>query len=80
MKQSSYQGKAAIALAVILLCFPSTYFANNIQVSNVRLINQVLASQHTMIQFDISWENSWRLSSGPSNWDAAWIYRQIQCQ
>ena len=27
-----------------------------------------------LIQFDLNWENSWRISSGPSNWDAAWIF------
>lgn len=26
------------------------------------------------MEFDISWDNSWRVSSGPSNWDAAWVF------
>lgn len=25
------------------------------------------------IEFDITWRDSWRISSGPSNWDAAWV-------
>lgn len=27
-----------------------------------------------MIQLDISWQNSWRVSTGPSNWDACWVF------
>jgi formylglycine-generating enzyme required for sulfatase activity len=26
------------------------------------------------VQFNISWNYSWRLASGPSNWDAAWVF------
>lgn len=52
--------------------------ANNIQVDNVKLTNQNAGSQFTMIQFDLSWENSWRLSVGPSNWDAAWVFAKYR--
>jgi formylglycine-generating enzyme required for sulfatase activity len=48
--------------------------ANNIQVSNVVLTGQNTASQFTFVQFDIAWENSWRVATGPSNWDAAWVF------
>jgi formylglycine-generating enzyme required for sulfatase activity len=27
-----------------------------------------------MVQFNLTWENSWRYSTVPSNWDAAWIF------
>ncbi len=27
-----------------------------------------------MVEFDITWENSWRIVGGPGNWDAAWIF------
>jgi hypothetical protein len=49
-------------------------YGNNIQVSNVRLTGQNTAEDFTMVEFDISWENSWRYSGGPNNWDAAWIF------
>jgi len=26
------------------------------------------------VKFDIQWENSWRTSSAPNNWDAAWVF------
>lgn len=48
--------------------------ANNIQVSNVSIASQDTINQTAQIQFDVSWENSWRINVGPSNWDAAWIF------
>ena len=48
--------------------------ANDIQVSNVTLTGQDPVNDYTMVQFDLTWENSWRLSTGPSNWDAAWVF------
>ncbi|MGI9192879.1 MAG: SUMF1/EgtB/PvdO family nonheme iron enzyme [Chitinophagaceae bacterium] len=49
-------------------------YANNIQVSNVSLTGWNSASDYTMVKFNLSWENSWRTSSAPSNWDAAWVF------
>ena len=54
--------------------------ANNITVSNVSLTGQNTTSgtnnsaNFCYVQFDINWENSWRTSSGSSNWDAAWVF------
>lgn len=42
--------------------------ANNIQVTNTTLIDN--GGGMATIQFDISWENSWR-GGGVNNWDAA---------
>ncbi|MBU3676113.1 MAG: hypothetical protein FGM54_02895 [Chitinophagaceae bacterium] len=49
-------------------------YANNIQVSNVSLTGWNSANDFTMVKFNLSWENSWRTSSTPSNWDAAWVF------
>jgi formylglycine-generating enzyme required for sulfatase activity len=51
--------------------------ANNIVVSNVALTGQVNGS-HTFVRFDLSWDNSFRLSTGPNNWDAAWVFVKFQ--
>jgi formylglycine-generating enzyme required for sulfatase activity len=59
---------------------PALTWANNIQVSNIDLIGQNTsagtnnAANYSLIQFNLSWENSWRISSGPANWDAAWVF------
>jgi formylglycine-generating enzyme required for sulfatase activity len=45
--------------------------ANNIQVTNSTLTGNTGTS--AQIQFDLSWENSWR-GGAVTNWDAAWVF------
>lgn len=58
----------------ILLLFPVFAFANNVEITNVDIVDQNSVDDYTMIQFDINWENSWRVSTAPNNWDACWIF------
>ena len=67
--------------SLVWLCFlPYMGYANNIQVSSPTTTGQNTsagtnnAANYTMVEFDLSWENSWRLSFGSSNWDAAWVF------
>jgi len=50
--------------------------ANNIQVSQASLFGQDTTAGYTNIQFNLTWDNSWRynLKSGINNWDAAWVF------
>lgn len=54
--------------------------ANNIKISNVIMTSKSTAAgannaaNHILVQFDLSWENSWRTTSEPNNWDAAWVF------
>ena len=57
-----------------LLSLANMLSANNISISNLKLTGKNTVSHYTIVQFDISWENSWRTSSAPNNWDAAWIF------
>lgn len=61
---------------LLLSCFflAVTLMANNIQVANISLTGQNTTDQTTDVQFDLNWENSWRISVGPANWDAAWVF------
>ncbi len=66
----------------VLLGFGSFFdtAANNIQVSNISLLNRNTSAgvnnpaNHVFVKFSISWDNSWRLDGGPENWDAAWVF------
>lgn len=59
----------------LLICLISTNaFGNNIQISNVSIASQSTALNFYMIEFDLSWENSWRTSTLESNHDAAWVF------
>jgi formylglycine-generating enzyme required for sulfatase activity len=46
--------------------------ANNITISNVSIINN--GPGNIMVQFDMSWENSWRVVVGPNNYDGGWVF------
>lgn len=62
--------KTLILIAVFI--FGGNYlFANNLQIGAATLTNSG-GSQY--LNFTISWENSWRTSSAPFNWDAVWVF------
>ena len=47
--------------------------ANNIQVANTTLTGNDGTAGTVNVQFDVTWENSWRGIS-LNNWDAAWVF------
>lgn len=61
-------------ITLLCLCSPFVLWSNNIAVSTVSTFGQVPLSDYTFVEFDLNWDNSWRTSSGPSNWDAAWVF------
>jgi formylglycine-generating enzyme required for sulfatase activity len=61
-------------LSFVILWLPLGLFANNIQINNISLTGTNPAQGFTLVEFDINWQNSWRSSSAPGNWDAAWVF------
>lgn len=59
------------AICLLPSAFCSLAYANNISVSNGALVAQNTTADTEVVQFDISWENSWRDST---NYDAAWVF------
>jgi formylglycine-generating enzyme required for sulfatase activity len=45
--------------------------ANNLQITNISLTGADFVNHFTKIEFDVSWDNSWR---DVINWDAVWIF------
>jgi formylglycine-generating enzyme required for sulfatase activity len=66
--------KVTLLTAFMLLAIQFGIKANNIQVANVSLSGQNTASNYTSVNFDISWDNSWRTSTNESNYDGAWLF------
>lgn len=64
----------SILLSIIIMLSSHYASANNLTVSNVSLTGLNTGSQYVMVKCDISWDNSWRTSSAPNNWDAAWVF------
>ena len=64
--------KIFLCLLTCSWCFG--LFGNHIYVNDVLLTGQDQTTGSVMVEFDISWQNSWRISTGPANWDAAWVF------
>ena len=60
---------------IIFLCMvvSKLTLANNLNIASTSF-----NSSDNTVSFTISWDNSWRLSSGPSNWDAVWVFVKRQ--
>ena len=63
-----------IALFTLVLAV-SNVNANNMLVQNVTTLNDNPSAKTVQVQFDLSWDNSWRDSI---NWDAAWIFLKFK--
>lgn len=60
---------------ILSLCLHlNSLHGNNIQITNVSLEGQEYIDQYVFVEFDLSWENSWRTSAIPLNHDAAWLF------
>lgn len=63
---------------ILLVSATDSSLANNITLSNTSLTGQNTTNHYSFIKFDIQWENSWRTSPAPSNWDAAWVFAKFR--
>ena len=63
--------KILLSSVLLVLCFVFETKANNMLVQNVTTTGNNTANKTILVQFDKSWENSWRDSI---NWDAAWVF------
>lgn len=61
-------------LIIIVLC-STVAFGNNILVQNVTTTGNNATNKTIQVQFDLSWENSWR---DDINWDAAWVFMKFK--
>ena len=62
-----------VAFIFLFMLLSYSAFANNIQIPDGSVSLTGKTSTYTMVQFDLSWENSWRTAT-PNNWDAAWVF------
>ncbi len=66
--------KNYIKFLILLSAWNGGAQANNIQITNLSIPTQNTTFHYSMIQFDLTWDGSWRTSTLESNWDAAWIF------
>ncbi|WP_168797523.1 SUMF1/EgtB/PvdO family nonheme iron enzyme [Neolewinella litorea] len=56
----------------------SALMGNNILIENLRVEYEVGNPDYALLTFDLSWENAWRTTSAPANWDAAWVFAKYR--
>jgi formylglycine-generating enzyme required for sulfatase activity len=72
--------RALFALATLFALLSHNLIANNVQLANVRMRGQdeTAGPNHInnfrMVEFNISWENSWRTDDLETNWDGVWVF------
>jgi hypothetical protein len=62
-------------ISLVLLFIGFSIFAN---ASNLNVGASTYNDTDKTLSFTISWDYSWRLATGPSNWDAVWIFIKRQ--
>ncbi len=65
--------RRVLCLAVLLVGVGAAQ-ANGLRISNIILTGQNTTSDFILVQFNITWDNGWRTTSAPNNWDAAWVF------
>jgi formylglycine-generating enzyme required for sulfatase activity len=71
-----------ICFLAVILMLALQVNANNIIVSNATCTGQNTGAspKYTGVKFNLTWDNSWRMSAGPANWDAAWVFVKYKVQ
>ena len=62
-------------LILSFICLSPLAYANNLLIENVEIVSKSKTDKTSTIQFDISWDHSWR---GSRNHDAAWVFVKFQ--
>ncbi|RTY93868.1 hypothetical protein EKL98_17415, partial [Flavobacterium bomense] len=63
--------KKTTLITFLFLAFSFQSYANNL------IVGTPIISGNTLT-FTIKWDNSWYVTTGPSNWDAVWIFVKRQ--
>ena len=63
--------KNQLFLVIAFVFMTSTSIANNLIIGTPSI-------NGSTITFSIAWNNSWKVTTGPSNWDAVWVFIKRQ--
>ena len=66
--------KKLYAILLAIVCYNNSAQANDIVVSQISLTNRNKAGGYVLVNFTVGWNNSFRISSGAANYDAAWVF------
>jgi formylglycine-generating enzyme required for sulfatase activity len=66
-----FKGSTGFLVAFLVVVLAAPGFANHIVVGTPTLTGLNLTDDYVLVQFDLSWDNSFR---DDVNWDAAWVF------
>lgn len=69
--------RTILALGFCLIFYTSPAFCSGVSITNVRR-GAYDSNGNVEVIFDVSWNKSWYLSSGPGNWDAVWVFLKFR--
>ncbi|KXK41770.1 MAG: hypothetical protein UZ11_BCD004001743 [Bacteroidetes bacterium OLB11] len=70
--------KKQITIFTLLVCMTIMSWANNVTVSNVVLNGQNVGNHYSLINYNITWDNSWRTNTNENNYDGCWIFAKFR--
>ncbi|MBB3700631.1 SUMF1/EgtB/PvdO family nonheme iron enzyme [Flammeovirga yaeyamensis] len=63
----------------IFLCIPvSTILGNNVRITTLNYGDKDLNDQSIQVNLTLEWDNSWKVTTGPSNHDAVWLFAKFR--
>lgn len=65
-------------IAVLAGLATASLQANNLTVTQPLLVDFNTVAGTVDARFTVSWQNSWRTTSAPANWDAAWVFLKFR--
>ena len=72
-------GWQLLATVVCILVSASHAWATKLEITNITTPSYDAPSGTAIVQFDISWNDSWRITNvKPWNWDAAWVFMKFR--
>lgn len=74
-----YAPLRSCAMALLIGSLPgASVTANNLSITQPMLVDFNSVAGTVDARFTISWQNSWRTTSAPANWDAAWVFLKFR--
>lgn len=67
-----------ILIVLVTVWMAVTMKANNVSTSNIFITGQNAVSDFALVNFNITWENSWRTNTNENNYDGCWIFAKFR--
>lgn len=71
--------RTVLIIHIAALFLFGNIYANNVTISNGSIVINNSSENYALVQFSISWDNSWRTHSvAPNNHDAVWVFMKYR--